>query len=214
MKGTKLALAVIGGFVAVVMLVVVSVFVSFNNTQKQGVDLETQLTAQYLDNQNELSSYISGFYETIGVADRKSEKLETILVEAVKGRYDGKTSAQPGNGQLFSAIVEAYPDLAALDTYDKVVDYISAGREAYKQKQTKLLDMLRNYDKWRNSGLVKKQMVAMVGFPSENLKAQIGTEIKRGRDAEDQMYLIVTTSDTKTAYETGTMDPLTPEPQK
>jgi hypothetical protein len=55
--------------------------------------------------------------------------------------------------------------------------------------------MLREYDTWRNCGLIHKHVVSMVGAPSQNLKAQIGTQINRGQDAQK-------------AYQTGTMDPL------
>jgi hypothetical protein len=197
--GALLLLLIIGGG---------SCYGTMNSIQQEGVAQETALSAQYLDNQNELSSYKASFYEQIGVANLKSEKMDQILEDAVKGRYDGNSSAQPDRGQLFSAIVEAYPDLKGLDIFDKIVDHIRAGREAYKQKQSKLLDMLRAYDRWRGSGIIHSRLVKMAGFPSEHLEARIGTSVKRGAEARDQMYLIVTTADTKKAYETGTDEPL------
>lgn len=178
-----------------------------NGLQQEGVARETELNAQYLDNQNELSAYISKFYETIGVANLKSDKMDQILLDAVKGRYEGHTSAQPGQGQLFSAIQEAYPNVD-LSIYDRILDQINSGRDAYKQKQSKLLDMLRSYDKWRESGLVQSRIIAMMGVPSERLEARIGTTVKRGRDARDQMYLIVLTKSTTDAYQSGQLDPL------
>jgi len=100
---------------------------SLNGIQKDGVNYETQLNAQYLDNQNELGSYISGFYEQVGVANLKSQKMDQILTDAVKGRYDGNaSSAQVGHGQLFSAIQEAYPNVD-LSVYDKILNYVQAG---------------------------------------------------------------------------------------
>lgn len=193
----------------VLVFLVIGAFGKANSIQKTGVDKETALSAQYLDNQNELSAFILGFYEKVSVADRKSDKLEAILVDAVKGRYEGETSAQPGTGMLFSAISEAYPDLtASLDVYDQVLDHISAGREAYKQKQSKLLDMLRSYDRWRRSGIVHSRLVSVMGLPGGDLKARIGTRFTTGSSALDQMYLIVLTEDARDAYETGTLTPL------
>lgn len=206
---------VVAGVVIIALFAVIGLFSTFNTVQKEGVNWETQLNAQYLANQNELSSYVSGFYEQLGVADRKSEKLNEILVEAVKGRYEGHTSAQPGQGQLFSAITEAYPDLTAnLNVYDKIVDYITGGREAYKSKQDKLLDMLGRYDNWRQSGLVHSRVVSMVGYPSNSLEARIGNNVTHGEDARNQMYRIVLTDAAVDAYETGTMDPLSVDPAK
>lgn len=199
---------VVGGIMLALTLGVFSIYNMFNTIQMEGVDRETALTAQYLDNQNELSSYVSGFYEQIGVANLKSDKMDQILLDAVKGRYDGHTSAQPGQGQLFSAISEAYPDLAGLNIYDKIVDYVKAGRESYKQKQSKLLGMLQQYDKWRESGIIQSRLIKLAGFPSHALRAQIGTSASFGEAALNQMYVIVLTSDTIKAYQTGVQDPL------
>lgn len=204
---------IVGAIAVLFIFVSVSIYSTFNTIQQEGVDQETALTAQYLDNQNELSSYVSGFYEQIGVANLKSDKMDQILLDAVKGRYDGKTSAQPGQGQLFSAIKEAYPDLAGLNIYDKIVDYVRAGRESYKQKQSKLLDMLRAYDRWRQSGIIHSKLVTLTGFPSHALRAQIGTNATFGEQALSQMYVIVLTSDAIKAYQTGVQDPL-PMPGK
>ena len=178
-----------------------------NNLRNTGIGHETSLNAQYLDNQNELSNYVSAFYEKVGVANLKSEKMNEILRNAVSGRYD-KEGAGFGKGSpFFSAIVEAYPNLAGLDVMDKIVDYVSAGREAFKAKQSKLLDQLRAYDKWRAEGLVQSWVIERwVGYPT--LEARLGTKVVKGADAREQMYLIVLASDAKKAYETGTMEPL------
>lgn len=198
---------VIGGFLVVLLLMAAAVYSYCNGLYRQGIDMETRLNAQYLDNQNELSTYIASFYEQIGVANLKSDKMDQILTDAIKGRYDKNGSVEPGRGQMFSAIVEAYPNLD-LSVYDKIIDFIRAGREAYKQKQSKLLDMLRAYDKWRKDGYFQQWALRSLGFPSEALEARIGTNVKRGQAALDQMYLIVLTGAALDAYESGRMDPL------
>lgn len=199
--------------IGLVLLVIVGgigyyIYTVVDGVQREGVALETELSKQYQVNQNELSAYVSGFYEQLGIADRKSDKMDKIIEDAVKGRYDGKTSAQPGQGTLFSAIVEAYPDLGGLAIYDKIVDYIQVKREAYKNAQNKLLQQLSDYSKWRNSGILRKYLIRMVGHPSDALRAQVGTSYVTGQAALDKMYIIVLTSDTIKAYETGIQDPL------
>ena len=199
-------LLILGGILVVFVVIGLVIFSMFNGARTDGVKREAGLTAQYLDKQNYLSAYVSGFYEQIGVANLKSEKLDQILSDAVKGRYDeGGFSV---GSSFFTGIVEAYPNLVGLDIYDKIVDYVSAGREGYRGKQSKLLDMLREYDTWRESGLVHSRIVGKLGFPSERLEARVGNEVWRGKDARDRMFLIVTTSGTRKAYETGTMEPL------
>src|SRR5262249_47679195 len=132
-RGNHMKKLIVIGVLAAVFVGLIGIYNYANSLQQEGVARETELTAQYLDNQNELSTYISKFYETIGVANLKSDKMDKILLDAVKGRYEGHTSAQPGQGQLFSAIQEAYPTVN-LDIYDRILDQISAGRDAYKQK--------------------------------------------------------------------------------
>lgn len=208
---------VIAVLTVLVLIFGVVTYSKFNSLRHTGVDKETALTAQYLDNQNELGSFISTFYEQTGIADRKSAQLDLILSDAVKGRYDktGLTPATPGQtqgNQLISAIVEAYPDLSGLNSYDKILDTISAGRTAYKNKQTLLLDMLRSYDKWRKEGILSTLLIKIAGFPSDSLRAQVGTEFVKGSAAEDKMYVIVLPSDANKAYTTGTLEPLTVPP--
>ena len=211
MKMSK-GLIIAGVSVGVLLLLVMTMYGKFNGINKDGVKRETALSAQYQDNQNELSKFQSGFYEMLGVADAKSAQMDKILSDAVKGRYEnGSSAAVPGaagNTALFSAMVEAYPDLSGLDAFDKIIDYAAAGRESYKQQQSKLLDMLREYDTWRRSGLIHKQFVKVSGFPSSDLRAQIGAKAVTGEAALEQMRLIVTTSSTQEAYTTGTQEPM------
>lgn len=205
MRTALIILSIIGG---VILLSGLGIYAKFNSINNKSVDLQTQLTAQYLDNQNYLSTFISGFYEQLGVADRKSEQLDAILTDAVKGRYEGGSTAAPVGGQFISAMIEAYPDLSGLDSYDKIIDYVSAGREGYRQQQSKLLDMLRSFDRWRNTGLINKQLIRIMGVPGSDLRAQIGEDVVTGQAALDRMYLIVLASDAREAYETGELEPL------
>lgn len=181
-----------------------------NVARNELVAYEAQLTAQYLANQNYLSAYTSGFYEKLGVTKLQSEKLNQILLDAVKGRYD-KGGFKIGSS-FFTVIREAYPEqsLAGLmKSFDKVSDYVSAGREGYRATQDKFLDQLRAYERYRETDLVRSWVVANVlGAPTERLEARIGEKVYRGKEAREKMYTIVLTSDTRKAYETGTMEPL------
>lgn len=194
-------------FLGVAVLFVVIGLGYVNSIRNSGIEYETRLSAQYLDNQNNLSAYIAGFYEQLGVADRKSDKLDQILADAVKGRYEDAGGFGKGGG-FFNAIAEAYPDLAGLDVYDRIVDYVSAGRESYKATQSKLLDMLRGYDVWRQQGIFRSMVVSLLGVPSDRLIARVGNSTWQGDDALEKMYQIVLVTDARAAYETSTMKPL------
>jgi len=206
---------IIGSALVVVLFLIAAIsYGNVNNINTEGVRMETSLNAQYKDNQNELSSYILKFNESLGIADRQSNKLNEIITDAVKGRYDNDTSLQPGTGgAMFSAISEAYPDLtASTESYAKVQDLVVSGRDAYKNKQTKLLDQIRDYQAWQETGLIKRQVIASMGFPSKSLRVTDNGVTYTGEDALARMERIVLTKEAVQAYETGEQAPLiTPE---
>ena len=194
--------------VGVLALIIGIWFISkYNSTRNDMISKENELTAQYKDNQNVLSKFRAGFYEQIGVAEAKSEAMDQILTDAVKSRYvdpSGETVNPPTNGELFSAMVEAYPDLAGLDVYDEIVNYIQGGRADYASAQTKLLDMIRRYKTWKDQGLIHSRFTAMVGSPSERLVAvdQDGAPIT-GAAALAKMEDIVTLAEVQDIYASG-----------
>jgi hypothetical protein len=197
------------GAVALVVLLLLIGYASVNGKQKDMVAKEAALSAQYLDTQNVLNNYVAKIRESLGVADRNTAALDQVLADAVRGRYDGDTSAQPGGGQLFSAITEAYPDLSGVSiNYANVQSAVFAGRDAFQNEQSKMLDMVRDYNTWRNSGFLHSAIVGLIGAPSDNLAANNGTDTVHGQAALDRMNDIIRTTEGKTAYDTGVMDPL------
>ena len=210
----KLSTAAISGLIVATCVLVVALVIGFslygyvNALRTEGITQETQLTAQYLSNQNNLSSYVSGFYEQMGIVQYKSEKLDQILTDYAKGRSFGG-NGQPEGQALINAVHEAVPDLKGLDIADRMIDYVQTGRESYKTIQDKFLDMLRAYDRWRADGFVQSYIVKnFLGIPSDRLEARIGTAVTRGTAARDQMFQIVLAPQAAQAYTTGQMAPL------
>lgn len=208
--GSSVGIACCGiGFVFLLFLGLI--YGKFNGLHNSGVGQEQSLSTQYQDNQNELSNTTLKIKETLGVASAKSDALDKVLTNAVVGRYHAESSATgavDGNAKMFSAVVEAYPDLKGLDTYDKVIDTINAGRDAYKNKQSKLLDMVRRYKTWQHTGLIDEKLISLAGFPSNDLTARVGTRVTHGQEALDQIETIILDADTQQAYTTGTQAPL------
>lgn len=194
------ALVIVGGFV---------LFLVNNGVTNNGNKQEAGLNTQYLDNQNYLSDCITKIRETANVTTAEAEKFEEVMVEVIKGRYEGETSAQPGSGALFSAIVEQYPDLSDLNkAFERVYTVIVGCRSDYRGKQSQLLDKLRTYDSWRTGSWTVRTFGGE--FPSDNLEARVGTSVNRGQDARDQMYTIVLIKDSVDAYNTGVLVPEDP----
>jgi len=180
-----------------------------NGIQTTGVAKEAALSAEYQSSQLELDTYVKKIKESVGIANLKSDKLDQILKDAVSGRYADKDMKPGQGGAFFSAIKEAYPDIKGqLDVYDRIIDQVSAGREAFKNKQNELRDQIRNYEVWKNSGLVQSRIIAAMGYPSNNLEACIGKDCIHGPDALARMKVLVTSSETNQSFQTGTDEPI------
>jgi hypothetical protein len=196
--GATLALLLVGGFVKV------------NSVRSQMISLEVGISTQYVVNQNQLSSYVLGYSEQVGIADRQAQQLRVILTDAVKGRYDGKVNAQ-GQPALYSAIKEAYPKVD-LATYDKIIVFIQANREAFRGQQQILLDKVRNYKSFRNGDIIDSLLVGVLGFPSNQLTAKVEGQTLYGDAALNKIEQIVIDDTTRTSFSTGSMKPLTATP--
>lgn len=201
---------VFGAAILIVLLIAgISFFAKINGLRNTAITKEKALISQYGDNQNELSTYIVQFKESMGVANTGADKLDAILADAVKGRYDG--NMEPGDsGSMFSAITEAYPDLTATaESYAKVQDLVVSGREAYKNKQSKLLDMIRDYNTWRETDLFNSWLISTFGLaPSNNLVVKVGSDTYRGEEALEKISQIVLVQDSIDSYDTGILEPL------
>jgi hypothetical protein len=209
----KKTLIIAGIIAAAILASILGFYGYYNGLNTERVEHETTLSAGYQSNQLELDTYVKTIKEAVGIANVKSDKIDQILHDAVIGRYgdsrqnlDGTTPPKNGQGGSFiSAIVEAYPDIKGqLNVYDRIVDKVFAGREAFKQKQNLLLDRARAYDRWMNTGLVQSFIIKrMIGCPTDLLEARVGNSVKHGRDAFDQIKLVVTSSGTNEAFNTG-----------
>lgn len=189
-----------------------------NDVTNSGFTAESGLNGEYLDAQNYLSDCIVKIKETANVAKAQADRFEEAMVETMKGKFGGVTddknasSASPaiGGGKLFSAIVEAYPDLSGLNAaFERVYNTIIDCRTDFRSKQSKLIDRLQTYDAWR-TGTWKVRFFGDGEFPSQNLVARIGTDVKRGLDAHDRMWTIVLTKEAKDAYKKGELEPIDP----
>lgn len=200
----KRNIILLAGVGLLVLLVLVGL-VRYSSVRKEAINQENALEQQYRANQNELSSYTAGAREQFSVVVAQTAALERILGNAVKGRYEGEGQHPGTGGALFSAIKEAYPDLD-LSAYNRIVDYIQSKREAYKNVQNKLLDMIASYENYLTESIFRSPFLG--SFPSKGLEARVGRKVYKGEDALDQMKNIVLTPQARNAYETGDDTPL------
>lgn len=200
-RHTKL---IAGGIVlALVLIVVLVAFNKHDSLRNQGIAKEAALTAQYEQNQTELSNYILTVTETLGVADANAARVQEILEGAITARDS------QNDGQVFSALAEAYPDLTATsEAYQKVQDAIVSGRETFNNKQSRMLDMVRSYNTWVRSGFIDSTIIRNLGFPSDDITVTIGDQTWTGEEALRKMGETLKTAEGNAAYESGEMGPI------
>lgn len=208
----KKALLFIGAIIAGLAVIVGSVAVIglgyYNNVRNDAIEWEGKLNTQYKVNQNSLSTYALKFNDTLGLADREAEKVSTILVDAISGRYSETDLLSPSEeGPLFAAVQEAYPDTSDVsEAYRLVQEAALSGREEYAQEQDKLSTMISDYKVWKDSGLLRSQVVSFAGFPSDNLQARVGDKVYKGADALEKMDQLVQTEESIEAYDSGIVE--------
>ena len=187
------------GWIILIAIVLsgIALYAHINSVYNETIRREIPLSALYLENQNELSSYVSGFYEQIGIADRKSEAMNKILLDSVRGRYDN------GGGL----------DLSGLTIFDQMLPYIQEGRVKFKNRQSLLIDQVNAYKLWYREGFVRSMILSNF-IPTRNLEARNGDVVHQGAAALAMMERIILDSTTKQAYETGVLEPLIGAPKK
>ena len=203
---------IIAGLIALALIVAtVSVLGTYTSVRNEGRSQELALSAHWKSTQARYGQFRIGMQDKLNIAREKREAISKILADAVSGRYD--KANQPGvvNGQaVFSAIVEAYPDLKGLDIFDQLIKDIQAGREAFAKDQEQMQDMVRSYNDWRTTGsLLHPTFVGWAGFPSDLLEARVGDKVYRGREALDKMSQVIVGKDTQEIFDTGTDKPVT-----
>lgn len=186
-----------------------------NNVTNAGNKKENRINAVYQDGQNYLSDCEVKTAQVANITEAQSAKFKEIIGEAVSGRYDKGSTAQVGDSHaLFSAISEAYPDLSSL-TFDKVIDVVRGCRTDYRDKQSQLQDVVRDFKSWRTGSWTVRHFGG--DFPNDNLEARAGTNPKTGRpyvltgkEALDLMSQVITGGTVSTEYQTGQLNTTNP----
>lgn len=179
---------------------------TYTEVRNDGNSLELTCTAQWKTMMAHYGQFRLGMSDKLNIAREKREAIGKILTDAVTGRYDKPGQDGTVNGQaVFSAVVEAYPDLKGLNIFDELVKDIQAGREAFAKDQTVMADQVRSYNDWRKGGSwLHPTFVKWAGFPSSNLEVRVGDKVYRGSEALDKMSQPIIGKDAQEIFESGT----------
>lgn len=154
---------IIGSIIFAALMTIVGVAaVSYISANNYGVAIESQLKAERDNNQNILASYTQKIKEAAQVPDMYVADLKTVTTAAIQGRYGAN-----GSNAVFQWLKEQNPQLDS-KIYLKLQQIIEAGRDEFKNGQTKMLDTRRQYE--TQQGLFWRGMwLRIAGFPKVDM---------------------------------------------
>jgi hypothetical protein len=174
-----------------------------SSVKHTGVVMEQGLSNDYQDDQLELDTGVKKIKESVGIANIKFANVDKIIRDGLSGTLAATIDPKTGGRSPFMlALQAAIPNVDA-SIYDRIIDQDLAFREHFKQTQIIFRDKIRDYQTWRNDGLIQPMFISWMGFPSDNLEARIGTQVVHRQAALDQMKVLVTSVETDTAFQTG-----------
>ena len=210
---TAIWLLVLGGLAVVGVTGLIWLYSTANELNHEAVEQETALSAQFRNNQVDLSDYERTWTEGWATSDAQKEAAKEILKAAFEG-----TNNPGGNQQqvLVNMIRQAnpYPEKTTeqqAQLISKLYDDIAQHRTTWSNSQKNISDRARGFENWLNGDLMHRFVLTRI-FPDSNLKAQINGDIYTGPEALKKMEALVTTADTQKSYETGTSNGFTHTP--
>lgn len=182
----------IGLFVAIgaVLALLAFLFITYTNAVAFGVRHEKAIEATQTNNRNILASNTTAVMEMAQVPGMMRDDLSKVMQDAFEGRY-----GENGSQAAVQLIVENYPGQIDPGLYRAIQSKIEAGRNEFKNNQTRLLEQKRVYE--TNLGYVVKGFwLRTAGFPKIDL---------------DKITIVSSTAADR-AFETGIDDGVTLRP--
>lgn len=204
-----LTVAGIVAIAAIVGLLVLgfSLYAYVASIRNQALAWETDLNKVVRIEVSERATYETSIYEQAGLAEIKSEKMNSIIRGAIEGRY-GDNPGNPGQGKaLLQAVRESYPDTKGLEIYDRILPAISAGREGIRNKQNLRIEKAQAYDYWRKEGIFRAWVLSGI-YPSRDLQFKVGDKMYYAAEALEKMTEPISTADVNKSFESGLESPL------
>lgn len=171
-------LGVVGGLIVLALGVMIGARNDF-------IRQEAGIKAQYTQNQNNYDNYWKKLKESAQVPDMYTDDMRKVYDAAMSGRYGGD-----GSKAVMQWIKEQNPQVDA-SIYRQIQQTIEAGRASFEADQKALIDKKRVYE----AGLEvfpSNLVASALGFPRVDLDS----------------FGIVTSAETKQAFETGESEPV------
>ena len=180
--------------VVVVGLILFGAYISITNNL---ITMQNNLQAHYDSNRSQLAGYARDIETEFGVANGGMDKLKEVLEAAVSARYKQGSTAAPANGQLFSMIKEAYPNVDA-SVYTRIADRVHDYEVKYQNLQSGLASEAATFDTYRQKFPAR---LFSGGYPTNDLTARGPDGELHGASALRQMKQLVTSGASDKAYD-------------
>ena len=126
--------------IAVIVGIVVIGFASYVSAHNSGNRLEQTIKATYEDNQNVLAQYSNKIAEAAQIPAMQRDDLKEVVTAALGSRY-----GEEGSKAMFQFIQEQNPQIDS-SVYTQLQRMVEAGRDDFKNSQTRLIDQKRVYE--------------------------------------------------------------------
>lgn len=181
---SQIVLAVV--LVLVSLLTIAGILVgSYVSAVNYGVSAEAGIKYAWEDNQQVYGNYTNKVQEIAAVPELYKNDLKEVVTAALTSRY-----GKDGSKAAFQWIQEHQTNVDP-GLYKKIQEVIEAGRNEFQTKQTRLLDLKRNYE--TNLGYVYRGFwLKLAGFPRTDLSK----------------YNAITSAESKESFQTGLSKPV------
>jgi len=146
------------GLIAVIGFIAVIAISAYN----EGNRFEQTIKATFGNNENILAQYGQKVLEASQVTEMNRDDILKTTRAAIEGRYGAE-----GSKAIFQAINESNPTVDPM-LYRKLQQIIEAGRDEFKNNQTRLIDVKRSYETALGS-FPKGAIMRFVGYPRIDL---------------------------------------------
>lgn len=176
--------AIVGlGFVGLIVAVLVIAASSYIGANNYGARIEAQLNAEYSNNQNILAQGQQKVLEAAQVPTMYKNDFSEIIKADVQGRYGAEGS------KATMQWLKEHDIKIDSDLYKKIQQLIEGYRDEFKNSQTKMIDVRRQYE--AEQGLFWRGMwLRIAGFPKVDMSKfnpiitdAVEATYKRGKEA-------------------------------
>jgi hypothetical protein len=189
---------VIGAAIAVVLLIIFLVFMSWKNgIHNEGFEKQRDVVTLYNNYQTALSTCLDQTNISSQVAAENLEQVKNALTAIVGARYSDEKGALSSDGPIVSALVEQYPEIDS-SLWQQLMTTAVGCRAQVAGANGQLQHVAAKFDTWTHQGSWYAKAFRN-NWPNDELKVVTLNGGVTGREALDFIVTPLTTGEAKNA---------------